>query len=57
MKTILSQAILKLQEVSRDPSDFKDLSGSALAETLREYWSEHGLTTQDCKFLEKLSVY
>jgi len=51
---ITQQAIEKLKEVSRDKSDFDDLSPAALADSLYEYWSEFGLANNDWKFLTKL---
>lgn len=54
MNATLEKAIRLLREVSRDDSDFQDLSPETVADNLEMYWSEDNSRPGDGEFLKEL---
>jgi hypothetical protein len=57
MNTTLNKAIEPLREVSRSAEDFANLDPVSIGDILYdlyEYWSDHGLTKEEHRFLEEL---
>jgi hypothetical protein len=54
MNATLNKAIELLREVSRSTEDFANLDPVSIGDILYEYWSDHGLTKEEHRFLEEL---